>query len=483
MHVESDFKNLSSKALQDKSLGEALDTVATVMPLIRSKALAQLDDFAAARERAREVRDEALNRLDYYLQQFEQNVQAMGGHVHWARDDQEACAIVAQLCEEVDAQLVTKSKSMVTEEIELAAALQKRGMEVVETDLGEYIIQLRGDKPSHILAPALHVTIPQVIDSFNEHHKIERDRPLEDTDQLLAEARAVMREKFLNADVGITGANFLIAETGGVVVVTNEGNADLTASLPDTHIVVTGIEKVVPTLDDAGLMLRLLARSAIGQRLSNYTSFFHGPRRENDASGSGAFHVVLVDNGRSDMLGSELQDMLRCIRCSACINHCPVYTAIGGHAYGSVYPGPMGAVLTPGLADLDSARHLPNASTFCGRCEEVCPVAIPIPKLLRYWRKQEFSRHLRPRAERYGLGLWAWLNRRPVLYRMVQRMAVKLLRSISTSGSDGRWIRNLPGAGAGWTKHRDLVAPAAQSFQVQWRKANKGKKRSKGGGA
>lgn len=378
--------------------------MATVMPLIRRKALAQLEDFAAARERAREVRDEALNRLDHYLEKFEQNVLAMGGHVHWARDGHEACEIVAQLCEAADAKLVTKSKSMVTEEIELAAALQKRGLEVVETDLGEYIIQLRGEKPSHILAPALHVTIPQVIDSFNAHHKIERDRPLEDTDQLLAEARAVLRDKFLHADVGITGANFLIAETGGVVIVTNEGNADLTASLPDTHIVVTGIEKVVPTMDDAGLMLRLLARSAIGQRLSNYTSFIHGPRRATDVAGPSAFHVVLVDNGRSDMLGGELQDMLRCIRCSACINHCPVYTAIGGHAYGSVYPGPMGAVLTPGLADLDSARHLPNASTFCGRCEEVCPVAIPIPKLLRYWRKQEFSRHLRPRGERYGLG-------------------------------------------------------------------------------
>jgi L-lactate dehydrogenase complex protein LldF len=393
----------------------------------------------------------------------------MGGHVHWARDDHEACEIIARLCDEVDAKLVTKSKSMVTEEIELAAALEQRGLEVVETDLGEYIIQLRGEKPSHILAPALHVTIPQVIDSFNEHHKIERNRPLEDTDQLLAEARAVLREKFLQADVGITGANFLIAETGGVVVVTNEGNADLTASLPDTHIVVTGIEKVVPTMDDAGLMLRLLARSAIGQRLSNYTSFFHGPRRASETAGPRNFHVVLVDNGRSDMLGGELQDMLRCIRCSACINHCPVYTAIGGHAYGSVYPGPMGAVLTPGLADLGVARHLPNASTFCGRCEEVCPVAIPIPKLLRHWRTQEFSRHLRPRAERFGLEFWAWLNQRPALYRFAQSISAKILRLLASRKADGMWVRHIPLVGAGWTRHRDLPAPAAQSFQAQWR--------------
>jgi L-lactate dehydrogenase complex protein LldF len=470
MHVDPDFPKLSARALQDKSLGAALDTVAGVMPLIRSQALTQLDDFAAARERAREVRDEALNRLDHYLEEFERNVLAMGGHVHWARDDHEACAIVAQLCADVDAKLVTKSKSMVTEEIELAAALEARGLEVVETDLGEYIIQLRGEKPSHILAPALHVTIPQVIESFNTHHQIKRDRPLEDTDQLLAEARAVLREKFLNADVGITGANFLIAETGGVVIVTNEGNADLTASLPDTHIVVTGIEKVVPSMDDASLMLRLLARSAIGQRLSNYTSFIHGPRRASDAAGPGSFHVVLVDNGRSDMLGSELQDMLRCIRCSACINHCPVYTAIGGHAYGSVYPGPMGAVLTPGLADLDSARHLPNASTFCGRCEEVCPVAIPIPKLLRHWRTREFARHLRPSGERYGLSLWAWLNQHLTIYRLAQRIGAMFLGFYARTEPDGQWIEHLPGAAAGWTVSRDLPAPAKRSFQAQWRK-------------
>lgn len=462
MHVDANFRRLSRAALADDKLGEALHEVEFVMPVIRADALEQLD-FVAARERAAQVKDEALNNLAVYLQQFEQQVQAMGGHVHWARDDQEACDIVAGLCEAADAELVTKSKSMVTEEIELGAALEARGLEVVETDLGEYIIQLRGDKPSHILAPALHVTIPQVIDSFNEHHDIERDRPLEDTDQLLAEARAVLRDKFLQADVGITGANFLVAETGGVVIVTNEGNADLTAAIPDTHIVVTGIEKVVPTLDDAGLMLRLLARSAIGQRLSNYTSFIHGPRRADDETGPRDFHVVLVDNGRSAMLGTEHQPMLRCIRCSACINHCPVYTAVGGHAYGSVYPGPMGAVLSPALASLEEAANMPNASTFCGRCEEVCPVAIPIPKLLRHWRRQEFARQLRPWSERLGLKLWSQLGARPWLYRRMQRLSAGLLRMGARDG----WLRSLPLV-RGWSLTRDMPAPAAKSFQAQW---------------
>ena len=470
MHVDPEFRALTRDALADKTLSHALHEVEVVMPVIRNAALGQLD-FPAVRVRAAEIRDEALNRLDHYLEEFEANVMAMGGHVHWARDDVEACALVAEICAAADAKLVTKSKSMVTEEIELASALEKQGLEVVETDLGEYIIQLRGEKPSHILAPALHVTLDQVIESFNEHHEVERDRPLDDADQLLAEARAVLRDKFLQADVGITGANFLVAETGGVVIVTNEGNADLTASLPDTHIVVTGIEKVVPTLDDAGLMLRLLARSAIGQRLSNYTSFIHGPRRDQDAAGPRNFHVVLVDNGRSDMLGTELQDMLRCIRCSACINHCPVYTAVGGHAYGSVYPGPMGAVLSPGLADLPKAKNLPNASTFCGRCEEVCPVAIPLPRLLRYWRTQEFSRHLRAWSERTGLRAWAWLNVRPGMYRIMQACTLALLNI--WADKDG-WIYRLPLFGRNWTLYRDMPAPADSTFQAQLRKARRG---------
>ena len=293
---------------------------------------------------------------------------------------------------------------------------------------------------------------------------------------MLREAREVLRDKFLAADVGITGANFLIAETGGVVIVTNEGNADLTACLPDTHIVVTGLEKIVPTLEDTGVLLRVLARSAIGERLSNYTTFIHGPRRATENSGPDNFHVVLVDNGRSELLGTEFQDMLRCIRCSACINHCPVYTAIGGHAYGSVYSGPMGAVLTPAFAGLPAALHLPNASTFCGRCESVCPVRIPLPKMLRHWREQEFRRRLAPSGQRVGLRLWRILNRWPGLYQRIMRLAAAELRRRSVPGTDRRrWIRRLPFPGSAWTRYRDLPAPAGETFQAGWRRLRAGK--------
>ena len=460
------FRQLAGQALTDETLRAALHDVERVMPVIRQGAFDQLEDPETMFDRASAIRDRTLAELDVYLEAFEQRVEQFGGHVHWAADATEACGIVADICESAGASKVTKSKSMVTEEIELNAFLQSRDMTVVETDLGEYIIQLRGDRPSHILAPSLHVTLSQVAETFHRHHELERDAPLREPAEILREARAVLREKFMSADVGITGANFLVAETGGVVIVTNEGNADLTASLPDTHVVVTSIEKVVPTLEDAGLLLRLLARSAIGQRLSNYTTLIHGPRRAEDSSGPSNFHVVLLDNGRSDMLGTQFQEMLRCIRCSACINHCPVYTAVGGHAYGSVYSGPMGAVLTPGLAGLDAAAHLPNASTFCGRCEEVCPVRIPLPKMLRFWREREYERHMTPRAARYGLRWWARLNASTGIYRCLLGIAARLLCALSSGG----WVARLPGPGMAWTRHRDLSAPAAPSFQQQWRR-------------
>ncbi len=460
------FRQLAGRALADETLRTALADVERIMPVIRQSALDQLEDPEAMFDRASASRDRTLAELDVYLEAFEQKVQQLGGHVHWAADGTEACEIIAGICETAGARTVTKSKSMVTEEIELNAFLESRDMTVVETDLGEYIIQLRGERPSHILAPALHVTLSEVAETFHRHHDLERAAPLREPTEMLLEARAVLRDRFLSADVGITGANFLVAETGGVVIVTNEGNADLTASLPDTHIVVTGIEKVVPTLEDAGLMLRLLARSAAGQRLSTYTTLIHGPRRSEDSSGPSNFHVVLLDNGRSDMLGTQFQEMLRCIRCSACINHCPVYTAVGGHAYGSVYSGPMGAVLTPGLAGLDAAAHLPNASTFCGRCEEVCPVRIPIPKMLRYWRDREFERRMTPRSVRYGLDWWTRINASTRMYRYVLGIAARLLRVLSSHG----WITRLPGPGRAWTRYRDMQTPAGQTFQQQWRR-------------
>lgn len=283
-------------------------------------------------------------------------------------------------------------------------------------------------------------------------------------------ARRHLRQMYVDADVGITGANFLVADTGSVILVTNEGNADLTASLPGTHIVVTGIEKVVPSLEDAGTLLKLLARSAIGEPLSAYTTIVNGARRPADRSGPAAFHVVLVDNGRSALLGTPLQDILRCIRCSACLNHCPVYTAVGGHAYGSVYSGPMGAVLTPALAGLAAARQLPQASTLCGRCEVVCPVGIPLPALLRGWREQVLAAGQASTVERYALRVWSRLARYPWAYRLIMAMTARVLRSISVPAGPGRRrIRRLP-VGGGWWSQRNLPAPAGETFQERWRR-------------
>jgi L-lactate dehydrogenase complex protein LldF len=291
------------------------------------------------------------------------------------------------------------------------------------------------------------------------HTDLPADRVFAERRDILAEARTRLREKFLAADVGITGANFLIAETGSSVIVTNEGNGDLTQTLPRIHIALASIEKVVPTLEDATSLLRLLARSATGQDFSVYTTFSTGSRRPTDLDGPAEYHVVLVDGGRSNMIGTDFQEMLRCIRCAACMNHCPVYGAVGGHAYGWVYPGPMGSVLTPSLVGVEKTAKLPNASTFCGRCESVCPVKIPLPKLMRHWREREFERHLTPGAARFGLGVWAYFARRPALYRWATRAAMGALGLIGKWSPGGKGsLRSLPLAG-NWTEGRDLPMP------------------------
>lgn len=469
--TSADFPQLSRRALGQQTLQRSLDGMRAARPGMRAAALRNLVDYPALRARATLIRERTLHDLGRYLVEFENRVIAGGGTVHWARTAEEARGIVADICQQAGARTVIKSKSMVTEEIGLNADLERRGLRVTETDLGEYIIQLRGETPSHILAPALHLGLADVAATFERAHRRERTAPLATAEQMIAEAREELRSVFLSADVGITGANFLVAETGSAVIVTNEGNADLTASLPGTHIVVTGIEKVVPTLDDLGVLLRLLARSAIGEPLSSYTTLVNGARLAGDRTGPAGFHVVLVDNGRSALSGSPLQEILRCIRCSACLNHCPVYTAVGGHAYGSVYSGPMGSVLTPAFAGLHAARHLPQASTLCGRCESVCPVGIPLPRLLRTWRERSYATGVTPRSERAALRLWSWVARHPWLYRFALGTCATLLRSISVPGGDAgrRRIRRLP-LGRGWTLHRDLPAPDGETFQARWRR-------------
>ena len=467
-----DFRKAAAGALADPALQKALLNVKHGFVAKREAARADLPEFDSLRHEARAIKDHTLAHLDLYLEAYERKVAESGGDVHYARDAAEARAIVLNLCEAARARLVTKGKSMVSEEIGLNAHLEAAGIEVVETDLGEYVAQARGERPSHIIAPIIHLNKESIERDFrNRHRHLPARRKLDRAEHLVAEARQVLREKFLSADVGITGANFLIAETGSSVIVTNEGNGDLTATLPRTHIVVASIEKVVPTLEDASVLIRLLARSATGQDITTYTTFSTGVRRNGDPDGPSGYHVVLLDNGRSEMLGNEFSDMLRCIRCGACLNHCPVYGAIGGHAYGSVYPGPMGAVLTPQLEGIDRARDLPNASSFCGRCEAVCPLDIPLPGMMRAWRERDFARGNPPLTERLALKLWSYAARRPRLYHALARIAVR--RLARAAGAHGA-VRRFPFLKA-WTGTRDLLAPEGETFHDLYAKARREK--------
>jgi len=464
------FKSNARAALADAGLQKALANARSGFVAKRARAVAALPEFEALREEGRDLKNHVLAHLDAYLDLYARAVEASGGVVHWCETAEDARRTVVEICRSVGAKTATKGKSMIAEEIGLNAHLEASGIAPIETDLGEYIIQLRKEPPSHIIAPAIHLNREDWIEAFREKHDhLPADRAFPERKSLIDEARTVLRSRFLAADVGITGANMLIAETGSSVIVTNEGNGDLTQTLPKVHIVIASIEKVVPTLEDACTILRLLARSATGQDFSTYTTFSTGPRRGDDLDGPGQYHVILLDNGRSSMLGTGFQDMLRCIRCAACMNHCPVYGAVGGHAYGWVYPGPMGAVLTPTLIGVEKAGHLPNASTFCGRCESVCPMKIPLPRMMRHWREREFERHLTPSAARFGLGAWAWVAKRPTLYRLATRLGMGVLGRLGRKR--GRFA-SLPLAG-GWTGGRDMPAPEGDTFQARYARLKK----------
>lgn len=463
------FHDRTATALADETLRATLRSATHNFSAQRASAVDAVPDFEALRDKGAAVKDDALKNLGALLQQFEAAVQSRGGAVHWARDAAEAQRIVVGICKERGARTAAKSKSMVCEEIELNPALEKAGIAPVETDLGEYIVQLRREPPSHIIAPALHLRKESVAEAFRQTHKrLPKDRPLDTRQTLVREARDELRNTFLNADVGITGANFLLADTGAVVIVSNEGNADLCASLPATHIVVTGIEKVVPTFADASVLLRLLARSATGQPFTAYTSVYAPPGEDSKRS----FHVVLVDNGRSRLLGSPLEKTLRCIRCGACLNHCPVYKAIGGHAYGAVYPGPIGAAFSPAIMGLHQTVDIPRASTFCGRCEEVCPVRIPLPDMMRRWREDALEEEAGAWAERLALGAWAYTARHRTVYAFMTRLASAAMRVLARL-QERPWVTSLPFV-RGWSKHRDIKAPVAAPFQAQWRRKRGG---------
>ncbi len=452
------FQANARAALADDKLQDALERLGHGFPEKRRAAVARLPEFDDLRDAARDIKNHVLDNLDFYLERFEEKVIEAGGTVHWARDADEAQEIIVGLCREHGAQTVTKSKSMIGEEIAINDHLEAAGITPIETDMGEYIIQLRHEPPSHLIAPAIHLSKDQVGDTFRESHgHLPGDRSLEEPRTLLDEARNILRERFINADVGITGANMLVAETGSLVIVTNEGNADLTMTLPKVHIAVASIEKIVPTLEDATTILRVLARSATGQDMSVYTSIITGPKRAADHDGPEDFHVVLLDSGRAAMLGRPMREMLRCIRCAACLNHCPVYKSIGGHAYGWVYSGPMGAALVPNLLGVHNARALPHASTLCGTCEDVCPVRIPIPKLLRLLRQRDFMTQAAVTPSKLAHKAWAFIAQRPKLYRALSRLILRVFGRRSGKFQRLTFLR-------GWTKTRDFPAPARQSF-------------------
>jgi L-lactate dehydrogenase complex protein LldF len=464
------FKDTAREKLADPQLQRSLARIPIKFVKGRTTAAAEFGEFEALREAGQRVRDTVLADLAGWLERFEAAATARGVTVHWAEDAADARRIVGDIARAEGVKSVVKSKSMVTEEIELNDALAAQGVEVVETDLGEYVIQLAKERPSHIVAPIIHKNKEEVADLFAEHHARERkdDTWREDIAGLCREAREVLRPKFLAADMGISGANFLIAETGSAMIVTNEGNGRLCTTLPRVHVAITGIEKVVPTLDDAATLVRLLTRSATGQPISNYVSMLTGPRDAGAAEGPVAMHIVLLDNGRSKLLADEqLRPMLRCIRCGACMNHCPVYQNIGGHPYGWVYPGPMGSVLTPSFLGLAAAPDLPNAATLCGQCEVACPVKIPLPDMLRTLRERQVTAQMKGWRERWGYRLWGWLALRPWLYRPAMRVGSRMLALLADEGQ----IDSLPG---GWTIGRTFPAPAGDTFQARYRARQQG---------
>ncbi len=459
-------------ALLDERLQQALyAATGRLMDKRRSGVTAgQLPDFQALRTHANLIKRHTLENLDYYLDLLGRKVEGHGGRTVWCRDAGEAQDFVSRLARDRGVRLLVKSKSMTSEEVHLNDALERAGLEPVETDLGEFIVQLARERPFHIVAPAMHKTRYEVADLFEQRLGVGREEQIERQTMI---ARGVLRQKFLEAGIGISGANFLIAESGAVVIVENEGNARLTTSAPRIHVALAGIEKVIPRAADLAVFLQLLGRSATGQPLTSYTSFLSGPRRPGELDGPEEFYLVLLDNGRTRILAArEKRQTLYCIRGGACLNICPVYRRIGGYSYPGAYSGPIGAILTPQALGLGYEPELPFASSLCGACAEVCPVKIDIPKILLDLRREVKKSEARDpwwkptqsNIERLGFTIWAWVMRRPRLYELAGVAA-----QLALPAERGGWIREVPGPLSQWTKWRDLPRPAPRSFRQLWR--------------
>jgi L-lactate dehydrogenase complex protein LldF len=460
-HEHHDFMAASDVALANAPLQVALGRLADTLMAGNRRGYAALADSGALRDHAKLIKEHTLANLDRYLVELEASVERVGGKVHWAADAAEARRIIVEIAQKTNCRRIVKSKSMTTEEVHLNPALEKAGLEVVETDFGEFIIQLAQERPSHLVAPAVHHTRESIGKILADHTGTPQS---DDPATLALIGRRLLREKFRQAEMGITGGNFVIAETGTLALVTNEGNGRLTTSCPRVHVALVGIEKVIPRMKDLPVFLKLLARAATGQTLSVYTTLVTGPRKPGEGDGPDEFHLVLLDNGRSKVLGTPFRESLQCIRCGACLNACPVYRRIGGHAYGGVYSGPIGSILTPLYDSVPANPHLPHASSLCGACLSACPVKINIPHMLIGLRELQHESK-GGRAESWVYGLARRLLERPWLYRLALRLARLGLRPMA----HGDWLKKLPGPGHGWTDFRDFPAPAKKSFRERWR--------------
>lgn len=467
------FRVAALKVLQDPAFRLSLSRGTKRFADARQAAAAQLPEWEQLRQRGHEIRKHSVENLDRYLLELESRIVSCGGHVFWAPDAHSACDYVAEIASRRGVKIAVKSKSTVTEEINLREDLIERGVEVVESDLGEFIMQLADEAPFHILAPAIHKTRQQVAELFNKTLGTPTNEDIAGLNQI---ARRVLREKFVAAEMGITGVNFAVAETGSIVLLENEGNARLATSLPPVHVAVMGIEKVVPRWEDLEILLRLLPRAATGQKISSYVSFLSGPRSSDEPDGPSEFHLVLLDNGRTRILADEhTRSTLYCIRCGACINVCPVYSNVGGHAYGGAYSGPIGAILVPQLLGPERAPDLPFASSLCGACSDACPVKIPIPEILLKLRQQVNSapRNQAPQKRRIAnkkflIRMWAAAMRSEMRYRIATRFGSRFLRFFKRNGR----IRTLPGPLGAWTRTRNLPVPAKKPFRALWRDLN-----------
>ena len=465
------FVPASRAAVRDDQLRRAFGSAGAGFDGARRDAIAEITPqrWQEWQQQARRIKEHAIAHLDYYLEMLERNVRAAGGQVHFAADAEQANRIVSHIVRTRGVQTVTKSKSMVSEELGLNHILEAQGVTVLETDLGEYIIQLANETPSHLVAPAVHKNRAQVARLFTDRLGVPYS---EDIDEMARVARVALRQKFLDADLGISGANFLVAETGTLVIVTNEGNGRLCTSAPRIHIGITGMEKVIPSMQDLAVFLRLLPRAATGQHLTSYVSMVTGPKRPDDEDGPEEFHLVIVDNGRSRLLADPaLRESLYCIRCGACLNVCPIYQRIGGHAYGWVYPGPIGAIVTPELVGLNQAADLPQASTLCGACRDACPVQINIPRMLLHLRHQlaesdDPTRRAASDADTLLARAFAILMSNPRLLNAARRLARLALLPFAKGGKIGP--TRLPLLSR-WTAARDLPTPPPRTFTQIWR--------------